>query len=210
MGHSMSAAHCFLYAGLYPDNCDMLILLDTLKPLYGNGESEMMYLREVINSTYIADQRNQSGSEPPSYSREELLDKITHKTFYSEISREGALHLLRGLIESKQNPGKYYLPLDRRIQNTYPQLSNAASIHVARAIQAPFCFIKTRGSQIIHFYEKDILKIVQKNPLFEMHLVDGDHHIHLNDPHVVSKQVSNFLCKYRPDGTKISTIKSNL
>lgn len=211
IGHSMSAAHVFIYAALFPDKCDMVIVLDTLKPYVRGSQATINQMRDMINSTYKVDSRKNESAEPPSYAYEEIIDKLTQKTIYSAITRESAPHLMRGVEMSKEHPGKMYLPFDRRVKLYYPILFNGISLDMAGRIRSPFCHIKASLSSLLEYFDDEAIEILrQKCQHFETHTVDGDHHVHLNHPERVSGIISQFIMKYRPNAADSENSKSKL
>lgn len=214
LGHSMSGAHVFIYSALFPEYCDMVIVLDTLKPYVRSIKGTINQMRDMINSTYTIDSRTKNlDLEPPSYTYDEIIEKLTAKAIYSQITKESAPYLMRGAKESKQNPNKVYLPFDRRVKLYYPILHNEISMEMAKRIRAPFCHIQASLSNLFEYFDLETMEILQEKCVhFETHKVEGDHHVHLNYPERISEILSNFINKFRSsaDETNGDVIMSKL
>lgn len=201
MAHSMSAIVSFLFATAYPEKCDMVIALDSLKPFVTNFGNIANFLNTSIEEVMIADTRNQEKSEPPSYEYEELIDRLTSATVLS-VTRETAPYLLKRAIKpSSKKPDQYYFTRDSRLKSLHAvMLPHETILFLAKRITAPYCFIKALQSSLkenrTHFNET--VDVMKENPHFELHAVDSAHHVHLTEPAKVSTIISNFISKYRP------------
>ncbi|KAG4071539.1 hypothetical protein HA402_011693 [Bradysia odoriphaga] len=168
MGHSLGSVVSFFYASTFPNKCDMVIGFDTLKPY----------------RSLDADVRNRQKQEPPSYTYEELLTKIKWGIFL-RINDESAPYLLqRAVLPSATHPNKYYFARDNRLKAMpLPMMAHDMLIMFAKNISSPYCFIKSSLKPKIENQEHydEIVQIMSKNLNFEIHSVDGDHHVHLND-----------------------------
>lgn len=204
MGHSLGAVVSFLYAATFANKCDMVIGLDGLQPLNDNFKLIYRHFSKALTMSLEADIRNREQIEPPSYTYDDLLMKIT-SGFFRNISEQSAPYILqRSVLPSKKEPFKYYFSRDSRLNaSPLPMMGHEIMTMFARKIISPYCFIK---STTVGFeskqYHKDLAQIVAimcERPCFEMHIAEGDHHVHLNDPSKVSGLISAFMNKYRPN-----------
>lgn len=200
MAHSLGSVVSFLYASTFPNKCDMVIGLDTLKPYSNIFKLIHRHFAKGLQKSLEADVRNRQKQEPPSYTCEELLTKMKSGIFL-QISDESALHLLqRSVLPSTIQPNKYYFARDSRLKaSPIPMMAQDMLTMFARNITSPYCFIKSSVRPNVenesHYIE--IVNIMRNNPNFEIHSVDGDHHVHLNEPCKVSAIISTFINKYR-------------
>lgn len=201
MAHSMGAIISFLFASAFPDKCDMVIALDTLKPFVTNFGYITHFFNTGLEDMMIADIRNQEKSEPPSYVYEELIDRLTSATLLS-VTREAAPYLLKRAIQaSATESDKYYFTRDSRLKSLHAvMLPHETNLFLAKRITAPYCFIKALQSSF-HENQKyftETVDALKENPHFELHGVDGAHHVHLTDPLKVSTIISDFINQHRP------------
>lgn len=195
--HSMGGILSFIYASIFPSECDMVVNLDSLKPPETSENNFLRFYTKAINKNWISDVK-----EPPSYSYEKIIDKLMHGTFSSYTLESLQYLLVRGIKESILEPTKYYFTRDNRLKSLFVLIVDIeVNLEMAGRIKAPFCFIKALQCQfsLKWRYMDEILQTMKENnPKFEVHGVDGDHHVHLAEPEKVSRIISRFIENYRP------------
>lgn len=201
MAHSLGSVISFLFASAYPDKCDMVIGFDTLKPYSNIFKLIHRHFSNGLRKSIEADVRNLHQQEPPSYTYQDLLTKVKSGIFI-QITDEAAPYLLqRSVLPSTSAPCKYYFARDSRLKaSPIPMMDHDLLRMFARNITSPYCFLK---STVKHNVENqahydEIVRIMNENPKFEYHLIEGDHHVHLNEPSKVSGIIATFIDKYRP------------
>lgn len=200
LGHSLGSIVSFTFAAIFPERVHMVIGIDALKPGLVNDNEMTDLLKDRVKNTLIANYRNQLSSEPPSYTYEELLEKMFQGT-YGSVARDSAHHLLRRNTKPSQtHPGKYYFSRDSRIKWGFKiEQPHHVSLELAKSINMPYLSIKAEkfpyyGGRKSHY---DVVKVLEQNPNFYYHLVDSTHHVHLTEPEKVASIISEFLNKYR-------------
>lgn len=199
----MGAIVSFFYASSFKNECDIVIAIDALVPIDANNFLVLDFYRNGLNDIYKADSRNITGSEPPSYSYEKVGEKLLNGTFSSYTKETLPYLLLRGMKESKSNPNKYFFTRDSRLKTRagFVVQQKEANFEMASQVIAPYCYIKALKSPY-NFkwdYMDEMLRTMKdSNPKFELHGVDGDHHVHLTEPEKVSSIISRFIENYRP------------
>ncbi|XP_037034064.1 probable serine hydrolase [Bradysia coprophila] len=202
-GHSMGAIISFLYAYSFGNECDMVVAIDALVPIPTMNHLVVDGYRNGLNEILISDERNIAGTEPPSYRYETTVEKLLGGTF-SSYTRESLPYLLqRGIKASKFNPDKYFYIRDNRIKTrlNFFQMTKESWVEIASSITVPYCYIKALqcGFNTQWDYMDEILQTMKdSNPSFEVHGVDGDHHVHLTDPEKVSEIIGRFIELHRP------------
>lgn len=209
IGHSMSSILIFAFASLYPDKVDLAVGLDALKPHQRPIPKKIESIASRMEEFLKEDERNRSDSEPPSYSYEELIERLYTGSFYS-VSKDTCQYLLaRNIKRSKYDPKKYYFVRDRRLKYYNYQIGDQNLVNeMATRISCPYLFIKANGSTYFEekkFYD-DTMTYMKENPRFELAHVDGTHHFHLNNPENVSEIINTFICKYRPQDVPTSKL----
>ncbi|XP_058447440.1 probable serine hydrolase [Malaya genurostris] len=200
MGHSMGAQIGFVFTALFPGKVEFLIQIDALKPLSYYPKHLPNYGAIMVTKFIEADVRNRELSEPPSYTYEEMIEKLHEATFES-LSKETCPYILqRNIKHSKKFPGKYYFDRDNKVK--YMQIigwSDAVNHELARHVKVPQLMLKATQSPYRGSREgfDDMVAVLQKhNPLFELQYVNGSHHIHLTDPELVAPVITEFLKKH--------------
>ncbi|XP_062553003.1 probable serine hydrolase [Armigeres subalbatus] len=200
LSHSMGAVLQYIFAAVFPDKVDLMISLDSLKPQVASPENIINRLSTSIPQQMIADARNQQMSEPPSYTYDEMVNRL-HEATYKSISRETCPYLLhRNIKKSLKYPEKYYFTRDSRLKYSMGMhFSNEVTVDLAKQIKMPFLFIKAKQSPYFEdkkYYEQIIELLKTNNPYFEHRLVEGTHHVHLSNPERVAPMITAFLSKY--------------
>lgn len=200
LGHSMGSIVCFMYASSFPSECDMVVGLDSLKPNEVNNDLVIDFFHNGLDKICVADELNNNGKEPPSYSYDEIIEKLMTGIFTSYTEESLPYLLVRGMEESKSNPDKYFFTRDNRLKtmNVF-MVQSEVNVGMASRITAPYCFIKAlqyEGDKWV--YLEEIMRTMKdSNPKFELHGVDGGHHVHLTEPEKVSHIIGRFIDTYR-------------
>jgi pimeloyl-ACP methyl ester carboxylesterase len=206
MGHSMGSLLAFTFASLFPDNVDLVVGIDALKPQIRKPDRIVANIEQNVKNLLIADKRNQENSEPPSYQYSELIDKLSEATFGS-VTKEAAPFLLeRAIKRSEKFPEKFFFARDSRLKhNVQVSFSQEIILELIKRLHMPYLFIKCKDSP---FYEDkkyfdEAIEAMKANEKFEWHLVEGTHHAHLTSPEVMSSIISNFLDKNQAVRSKL-------
>lgn len=214
MGHSMGAILGFVYCSLYPDEVDMMIAIDALKPFYIPPHHAQSSMLSSINGVVLETERNMIKSEPPCYSYPELVDKLCAGMNHS-VEKENAIYILkRGVKKSQLYPEKYYFIRDGRIKHfgmiTFdPELCD----EMIKRITSPYCLILFTGSSALNPEDQVrsagfVHKMYETLPHMEIHKIDGRHHDHLNRPEKVANIITSFVDKNRPDFDKSRDVEN--
>lgn len=203
LGHSLGAMVSYSFASTFPDRCDMVISVDLIRPDTLTKTFDVKFLLRDINHLYVADKRNQEHSEPPSYTYDNLIKKRhSNKQFPMDIASVPFL-MYRGAKQSKSDPNKYYFSCDGRLKEFEIIIPVDAYDDIAKGIISPFCFIKAKQSLFRESEYTRIIENMRSNPQFELHRIDGGHHVHLDNPEEVGAVVTKFINTYRPIDSKL-------
>lgn len=218
LGHSMGGIVCFVYATLFPHTIDLLMQIDVVTSPKSSSESTIKRLAYNAEKNLLESERMDQlhCPEPPSYSYDQLEDILFRGTGKS-IDRENCKYLLnRSIAQSRQFPSKYYFSKDGRVK--YYQLFGAElglSFEMAKRIRNKnVLIVRSTKSGYIKDGIFDVIKIFRENnPNFELHEVDGTHHLHLNNAEEVAQALTSFILRHRPvdyDQTKTGRTFSKL
>lgn len=198
LGHSLGAMISYMYAAAFPDRCDMVVAVDIVKPDTLKKNYYRNFLLREINYLYVADVRNQNNSEPPSYTYDVLVQKrFSSKEFPMDIESVRFL-MYRGAEQSKSDPNKYYFNCDGRLKLFEILIPVNVYDDIAKRIVSPFCFIKGQQSFCPESEYVKMIENMRPNKNFELHRIDGGHHLHLDHPKEVGAVITKFINKYRP------------
>ncbi|XP_022917719.1 probable serine hydrolase [Onthophagus taurus] len=198
MGHSLGAILSYTYGYLFPKDIDFIVCIDGLHPLV--NPKKLDRVSQSIEEQIKYDALNSSKEEPPSYSIQEMAERM-HKATAKSVDVSTAKYILyRNIAPSKKNPGKFYFNRDARLKVGPLQVHDTAEmirvaekvifpLHVTKADKSPFF-----GNQSLFQEINAVLKKCNKN--YEFRNVPGVHHGHLNDPECVSGLITNFIRKH--------------
>ena len=200
IGHSMGSVLGFIFASTFPNKVDFFIGLDALKPHITPPEKVAHRLEKNIMQLIQADKRNRENSEPPSYTYDELIERLHMGTFQS-ITKEACPYLLkRAIKKSSKYPDKYYFARDSRLKAHFGWgIGQDVCLNMAKRINMPYLFIKCKKSPFyedIKYFNQVIDVLKENNQSFQLNYVDGTHHVHLTNPSCISGFLTNFLNKY--------------
>ncbi|XP_037035038.1 probable serine hydrolase isoform X1 [Bradysia coprophila] len=201
MAHSMSAQLGYYFAGSFPDQIDILISLDVLKPHSKAAHKMVNDISKRIEAMILHDARRKLKSDPPCYTYDELVNRLYEGTFKS-VTKETAPYLLnRNIAKSTTHPDKFYFTRDNRLKGlNYAIPTHDVNLELAKRIVCPHLFIKATNSPLYekeHFY-LEVLNLLKQKSTFKFVTVEGTHHVHMTDPTKISADVSDFINKNRP------------
>ncbi|KAK5645543.1 hypothetical protein RI129_006843 [Pyrocoelia pectoralis] len=199
LAHSISGSAAYNYATLYPDTVDFLIAIEGLKPL--TNDLKITELGDNIDRLIKYDHLLSLGQEGPSYTYEEL-EKRLHSDSEKSISPDMCKYILeRSISKSSTNPNKFYFTRDLRLKLLpFLEYKNEDVMKMVDKFTCPalLCLgtVETNKFKVLtqtpEFYE--ILKKI--NLKFEIHTVEGTHHVHLNNPERLGELINSFIEKY--------------
>lgn len=214
LGHSLGAMNGYAYTMLYPENVDFIICLDCLYPFeqYETAEAMADAIDKFLKYDYLS---TKTDNEPPSYTIEEL-EELLHKNTQGSVAKETCKYLLkRNITKSKVNPGKFYTHRDPRLKVTSLLLwSSELIIEGSKRITCPiFLSIGSQSPFIqIEEFALKIFETIRKdtgNNNIEYHVVEGTHHVHLNNPENVASLINAFIEKYDKEDRSIEGLTIN-
>lgn len=201
LGHSFGGTVGGMFACIFPEMVDKLILLESTPFLLDSNEMEnlLTYRRRNIEHTL---QVEASQKSPRVFSQEEMLQGFLSNN--SHLSKEcGELLLQRGA--TKVGTG-LVLNRDRRIslpENSFDFVSKELFVHSMGSLQANVLMIKAMqgysGVRRVNDDDKgpldfmvDTLRSVLKEQ-FQYVEVPGNHYVHMNEPNLVAGVINSFL-----------------
>jgi pimeloyl-ACP methyl ester carboxylesterase len=168
MGHSLGAIVSMIVAGALPDRVNRLALIDGLIPPLGEPEGAAECMGAALQA-----QLTQSSKRKPVYAEMDRAVEARMKGAVA-VSREAAeLLAQRGLMPV---PGGYTWRSDSRLTLASPiRLTRPQALSFVNAIRCPARLIVAEDG--IFAQNKTLLESVP----FEVTVLPGGHHLHLND-----------------------------
>ncbi len=185
LGHSMGGAIASIYAAIQPLRVNKLLLIEAIGPVTGPASQTLESLTKAVSS-----RRALKDKRKPVYSTFEgaLMAR-------AEVSKI-APNLIKPLVERALTKvdGGYTWRADSRLRTPSAiRMSEQQVRDLLAAITSPVLLIEgesgmLRGKQAQHIQDRKPLL----NDL-SIHLMKGGHHLHLEYPETIAKQISAFL-----------------
>lgn len=193
LGHSMGGGASMMYAGTLPQKVHKLIMIDLLKPIHIEAEDQPE--RTALSLDSLLEAENKLSSEPSRYTYEEMVDKLV-KSYGRSLTRGAAETLLRRGARRHED-GSYtfaHSPLVRAISTLSMTLEQqeafAASVTcdvlMIKATSGPSYATKDTWERFLKAYKR-------QSRSFQMEVLEGTHHLHLNEPEPVALVINSFL-----------------
>ena len=200
VGHSMGSAVAIWYSAIFPEEVDRIISLDlvnvgpiTLEKHVKKSKSSVLTGVETFKKLH--------GAKVPTY---EYIDAVARAFMANQfahgqdsITQESVEILMKRGLEEVGDKVTWRADLRLRVPATFNALEEQVE-HYATNIKCPMLLLKATKS---HWYmqeeiAKRILKVyMNHNPNFQMHKIEGGHHVLLREPQKVIELINEFLLK---------------
>lgn len=202
MGHSMGSNTSVLYSGFFSDDVDLIIAIDGVITGVYDPKGFIETTRKEIDYFLIADERNHKNLEPPSYSYNEIIEKMCQNVYQSINEDVAKILLKRGMKVSEKNSEKFYFIRDGRLRlHNNVKINMKTYEEIYKNIKAPMIYIKADNQFGPPRKTNEALEVLKKLPDFQHHLVEGRHHVHMTNPERISGFISDFINTYRGEET---------
>ena len=197
----MGAISAFLYSSLFPEKIDFYVAIDALKPpSKAPGSVIKTTASNIERFVKIVNKDVYNGNSIPKYSYDELCERY-HEASLNSVDIDKCHHLVDRVKKSHKNySNSFYFDLDPRVKlGPLIGLMHDDILEYARQITCPVLAIKAKQNGYYedkkNYYEVlDILKSSNENSRYLE--VDGTHHVHLNHPKRIAKDISDFLLEF--------------
>lgn len=193
LGHSFGSALSFVYAAVFPDEVLNFVSIDCSRHQMTVLPNRCAAtLKETLNK--IIDYEDK---QPPEYTFDELLEKF-HKGHKSRLNKETCKILLSRGTTALSN-GKVYFSRDVRLKlNACERLTLEDLLELASDIKCHVLSIQAENGIVKNDIKGDIyrktVEIMMKNSTKSEHvLLEGNHHLHLDNPVPVANEINRFL-----------------
>lgn len=193
LGHSMGGAAAMLYSSTFPEKVKKLVVVDLIKPLATPADKQPQRTARSIKE--LLEVETKFERDPQCYEFHSIVDKLV-KGYDSSITEEAAKVLLkRGSV--KYPNGLYSFSHDPRLKipnllgMTFDQQKEFANrlnceLMIIKASSGPFYESKEDYDEILKIYEKKAKTFVYK-------MVEGTHHVHMNNPDIIAPLIGQFI-----------------
>ncbi|GAB6019094.1 Serine hydrolase-like protein 2 [Chamberlinius hualienensis] len=190
LAHSMGAAIALTYSGMYPSEVNRFVAVEAVHPEIPNPKTVE---RSLDGVKQLFDFEEKLKRKPRVYSKDEALT-VMQNAFGNSMTKKSCETLfIRGVTEVEE--GKYTFNRDLRLKIFYiPPLSSSTLNLFTENVKCDCLFIKAKDGFKINCVTDETLNILKKNAKScEIVKVDGNHHVHLNNPERVADVINKFL-----------------
>ncbi|KAI5753367.1 hypothetical protein M8J77_026246 [Diaphorina citri] len=200
MGHSYGGRTGVLYASMFPEKVTKLILLDTIGFGYVHlNETQGLFRRNIHLALNV--EHALATKQRPKYTYEDLINRVIagRSRQDSSFKREAAEIVLARHIEKVPNEDKYYYTPDQHCKFyddftpgfTLEQLKYLYTKHIKCKVLIIICSESYEKHNANNY--RDLLSVWKTKPGTEIHYVEGNHDVHINEPQRINKFVETFL-----------------
>ena len=202
VGHSLGAAIAIWYSSIFNESIDRMVAIDLVNVGPMTLEKHSRNTKKAIKESVKTFQILEKGKgNPPTY---EFIDAVGRAFMaiqfahgQDSITQESVETLMKRGLKPMGDKYTWTADLRLRVPAVFSALEEQVE-HYASLVKCPMLLLKATES---HYYmqeetAKRIIKTyINHNPNFEMHKVEGGHHVHLNNPERVSDYICEFLQK---------------
>ncbi|GAC20405.1 alpha/beta fold hydrolase [Paraglaciecola arctica] len=183
MGHSMGGIIATIYASCFPEHVSKLISIESFGPMTKDTQSSPSQLRDSILSRLKA-QRSEA-KHPRSIER-----TVEARTMVGDIKSESARLLITRNIREENE--QLFFTTDRRLRTfSSLRMTEPQAEAFIRNIKCPTLVIMgTQGYDSMRTILKNRLDWVEDLIMVEC---EGFHHLHMDNPQPVAKEIVGFL-----------------
>ncbi|XP_073997765.1 probable serine hydrolase isoform X2 [Rhodnius prolixus] len=196
MGHSFGSSVIFNYAAIYPEEVSKMINIDCGR--YINASSLSGFIKETRKSLdgFLDTEKI---FDIKAYNFDDCVNHMmkVRNSLKLPVSQEKCILLaIRGT--SNLGNGKYYFSHDRRFRNSsLGRNSFSYNLALASRIKCSVlnirCTGRLRNEDYLHEEEKHVKVMNEYCPSFFDLVLEGSHHIHLENPKAIAPHINKFL-----------------
>lgn len=183
VGHSMGGSVVMLTAATFPEKVLSVTVMDS----YGPRISDETIV-ETLRLSILSRQRRKGLKHRPSPTREALVDKM--RAGNATVTEEAVQLLADRMIE--QRDGAWYFTYDFGVRDLSPMRFREPHLaEIVDGIKAPALLMRASQGGILHYGPRN--ELFARCSTMKVIDVDGNHHVHLNDPDQIAPLIQEFL-----------------
>lgn len=192
LGHSVGALVGHRYASIFPEKVSKLILVEGFGEIYEARSQLLDTMRATLLSLMRLEKKD--FSEQPTYTEEEVMALYTKMPWGCIRADDVKILMKRGC--KLQDDGRYVFTRDFRLKASYwDKVDRAALDPWWKSYKNDILVLDAVpgfGSCSVH-NGRMINTLKEQCRTFQMAMLDGDHHIHMNQPELVASYIKPFL-----------------
>ena len=194
IGHSLGGCVSMLFAGIFPDQVEKLVMIDILRATPTITETVDVRLRKTVSKLLKYENVIIAGPEQP-ISYQEAVEKAVSGTFGSLDEKACDIMFKRGL---KKVDGGFVYSRDRRLLAAPLSFTpKEDQLFLAKKVLADVLIIKFKDGPYFEREEDNMehVEALKSGPskLVKYVEIDGMHHAHLTHPERVAPLITDFF-----------------
>ncbi|XP_050541233.1 serine hydrolase-like protein isoform X2 [Daktulosphaira vitifoliae] len=192
IGHSLGGMICSLFAAIYPEYLEHLVMIDSAGPAIVHPDETVIYLRKLCDDL-LTIEKKMSNQSPPSYTYEQALNLILTKR-PSKLTQKSAEILIKRSLQMNADK-KYSFSTDQRMK-VYNDLilSPMQQLIFVQNIKCPLLYIwVTDNPEQKTSRVKLVRKMYKSISNAQVVKINGNHDVHLNHPDRIANLIEAFL-----------------
>ncbi|KAG9510011.1 Serine hydrolase-like protein [Fragariocoptes setiger] len=200
LGHSLGSHLTFMYACIYPECVLNVVSIDLTQPIIqsvkGWNIRSASSIREYLRFESQTEDDPEKNDKIPVYSELEALKRIM-EAHASSLTEKSARVLMKRGVKKRRWGYTFTRDIRHKIPTmdpwpseelTYQYMENVfrANLFVIRAKHGPYQVSEKSRLKFYDLYQKQC-------KVFRDVVLDGTHHLHMNDPEPVAKEIQNFF-----------------
>ncbi|XP_050422241.1 serine hydrolase-like protein isoform X2 [Adelges cooleyi] len=192
IGHSLGGMVAGLFAAIYPEHLDQLVMLDCAGPISIRPEDTVKSMRKVCDDLLNLENKT-ANRGPPSYTYEQAINLLLTKR-PSKLTPESANVLVKRSLQTNSD-GHYSFTTDQRMKLSYNIIqSPMQQWMVVQSIKCPLLYIwVTDNPEQKRNDVKSTRKLFKSIPNARVVRVNGNHDVHLNHPERIADLINVFF-----------------
>lgn len=190
VGHSLGGQIGLLFAALYPECVEKLIVIDHIFHTYAANDKIVTLLRKSIDRFVTLQSRIQEG-DSPTYTYAEALQKMTERL--SALNEEAATIVLKRSLEPTENG--YRFCMDQRLKlHMFPTLTSVLAKDVIKHANCPILFVfSSERYGVYRQIFREVWQLLLQKKNVSIKVVSGNHDFHQNHPDRIVDIIDEFF-----------------
>lgn len=192
LGHSIGALVGHRYASIFPEKVSKLILIEGFGEIYEARSQLIDTMRTTLLSFLRLEEKD--FSEQPSYTEEEIMTLYAKMPWGCIRTDDVKILMKRGC--KLQDDGRYVFTRDFRLKALYwDKVDRAALEPWWKSYKNDILVLDAvPGFGSCSAHNGRMINVLKEHcRTFQMAILDGDHHIHMNQPDLVASYIKPFL-----------------
>ncbi|XP_065332861.1 probable serine hydrolase isoform X2 [Cloeon dipterum] len=197
LGHSLGSSIGYAYAGLYPEAVHKYVSIECGRARILSHPKDLADdWGETIDSLLNVEKKLIQ-QQPPEFTYSELVERQQKGAFMSPSIKSTNILLKRGSRLSTTNPEKFVFTYDPRIRlDSFKRFTPDMLMAIGKQIKCHVLNIHADPGMQVKLekeYEESVEILKESTSRLECEVVQGSHHVHLNNPERVAPLINNFM-----------------